>query len=284
MKRFVALCLLSVSTVSFAAERSIYDLMYLPKAGTTYGQTDFNLLKEEVKINGGGKIDVSGYQFEQTIGHSISDRLLLNARLDWVNVEIDPKGGTKSTVEGLSDPSIGARFRAVDEALMVDVIGDFTVGLGDREVDGDETNNRQGGHSLKVGAEVGQKHEGFQWAGHAFLNRNFKAKTKTTGGGGTVEDDAYNGYVFGGSVLQKLAEETYLLGMADVNFDNEYDNDANGTTASSTRYDLSAGVRQLFSPDLMLQVALMYSTTNQDSATFEDQTAWTLNAGLRYQF
>ena len=45
MKRFLAVCLLTVSTVSIAADRNIYDLMYLPNAGTTFGQTDFNLIK-----------------------------------------------------------------------------------------------------------------------------------------------------------------------------------------------------------------------------------------------
>ncbi|HXH30414.1 MAG TPA: hypothetical protein VNJ01_06355 [Bacteriovoracaceae bacterium] len=282
MKHIFALCLLSVSTVSFSADRSIFDLMYLPNAGTTYGQTDFNLIKGETKTPGNDS-EETGYLFQQTLGHSVCDRFLLSAQLDWQNTKTDLDFGPNQKEKGLSDPSLDARYRVVDKALMVDILAGFTFSTGDRKIDGNEFDHIRGGHSLRAGAQVGQKEESFQWAASGIVNRNFKAKTKVTGGG-SFEDDAYNSYGLGASVLKKLAEETYLLGQLAATFADDYDDNNNSKNPSSTTYDLTAGARQILSQDLMFQVALTYTQINQESGQIDSSSKWNLNAALRYQF
>ena len=132
MKKLIALAVLATTTIAHGAERDIFDIMYLPTTGTTYGFT------EGILVNGSfeGETfegDVTGYGLKQTIGHSLSDKLTVQGEINYLSqtADVDADGIDTFTQDkkGLSDPTFTARYRLKDEAQMLDVIGGAKISL-----------------------------------------------------------------------------------------------------------------------------------------------------------
>jgi hypothetical protein len=293
MKTFLALAVLATSAASYSASRDLYDLMYLPNAGTTYGITELAYVKGEFEGKTAGfnfDGDVKGYNFSQTVGHAFTDRLSLQATLDYTKQDADTDvsglGSQTGTTKGLSDPTISARFRVIDEDFRLDILGGGVISLGDQETDtetnGDsEINNRSGGHSLFVGAQLGQKTESFQWSFASILDYNLEGTVDVDGE--TEDFDSSKDLSFLADALFKVAESSFIRPFASVEFTEQVELD-NGEeeTAPSTVYELGGEFRHLISKDVMLKASLDYTSTNQ--ASFDDFTYWTFMAGANYQF
>lgn len=101
MKVLLALAVLTTSAVSLASERAIYDIMYLPSAGTTFGISEAQYSKRTIDADA-GETDISGYGVSQTIGHTLTDRFGLAVSMNYANFEVDPENDTKHDVKGLS--------------------------------------------------------------------------------------------------------------------------------------------------------------------------------------
>ena len=283
MKKFIALAVLATATASFAAS-DIYDIQYLPAAGTTYGFSTGEYFKGEIETDN-GDAEISGPRFVQTIGHSFTDRLSLSASLNYQDLESDPDGGSKSTTSGISDPKVEARFRMMDEAFRWDLVGGAVVSLGDSEVEEDgDSDNLQGGHSLIIGTQLGVKSESFQWSILGQLTHNMESTTDYDGFG-KLDDDSHNELLVRGDILNKLAEKSLLRSHLSIDFTEGYDDEEGDESAAPlTTYEIGTEYQHLLSQDLLLRAGVDYQMLNTSSAQIDNISAWLFRVGANYQF
>lgn len=293
MKKFIALAVLASSTVAFSAESDIYDIQYLPSPGTTYGFTTASMLDQKLEFDPSGEAEISGTIFSQTIGHAFTDRLSVQASINHAELEYDPDGGEKfDWASGISDPTISARFRTVDEKFRWDVIGGATISLGDREIKSDlDSNNYQGGHSLFVGTQFGSKQELFQWSILGQLTYNMEATIDDKALDQEYDSETNNELLVRGDILNKLAEKSFMRSHISVNFTEEVELDDEGTdglvdsfSAPSAVWELGTEYQHLFSQDLLARIGADYRMINQHTSLIEDNTAWVFTVGANYQF
>ncbi|MBA2405804.1 MAG: outer membrane beta-barrel protein [Bdellovibrionales bacterium] len=289
MKVLLALAVLATSATALAADnREIQDIMYLPNTGTTYGFSTIQITNGEEKADA-GDTETTGYNLTQSIGHSFTDRFLLQADLSYADFESDDDsvGGTKTNQTGISDPTISARFRTMDESFRWDVIAGATLGFVDREQDSDgDLNNHQGGSSLFVGTQFGGKSESFQWAILGLLTHNREA-TVDVDGLGDVDLDANNELLTRLDVLSRLGDKSFLRSNVAANFAEGYEDDQSPSqefAAPETTYSIGTEFQHLISKDLMLRAGVDYSIANRSSGQVDDITAWNFLGGANYQF
>lgn len=286
MKKLLALAVLATSTVAYSAS-DIYDIQYLPSAGTTFGFSEAEILKGNIEFKnaGGAETDLNGYKFVQTVGHSFSDKFSAQVSLNYMNLENDTDGEDETTTSGISDPIFQARYRLMDSDFRWDIIGGALVSLGDSEVESDgDTDNWQGGHSIFLGTQFGAKTESLQWAVSAALTHNLEATTEFKDVDEKVKDDANNELLIRGDLLNKLAEKSFIRSHLSANFIEGYDDDADGSTAAATTYELGAEYQHLMSTDLLLRAGIDYTTTNVNSGFIDSYTTWTYRLAANYQF
>lgn len=286
MKAFLALAVLTTSAVSFAADRAIYDIMYLPTAGTNYGATDLGLISQKVKGEGSNSdIDVSGFGLTQEIGRSISDQLLISGEIAYINTEADPDEGSKFDISGLTDLGVNARFRAVESDFIFDVIGGLTLSFADREFESDGDQNVQsGGHGINVGAQFGKKLSNLQWAVKGLLTHNFEADLEA--GNDDFNLDPNNELLLQADLLNKLAEKSYLRSFVSVEFEEgrDIESPSQNFDEAFTTYSIGTEYQHLISAALLGRVGIDYSNYQHDSGDVESDCAFTLHAGATYQF
>jgi hypothetical protein len=286
MKLVLALAVLATSAASVAASRDIYDIMYLPSAGTTYGFTTGNYQKISVDGAGTDDSEIKGYTIEQTIGHSFSDRLSVQGVIDYAAIENDPDtGSTTDSSKGVSDPTISARFRVMDEDFRWDIIGGATLSLMDKKVDvnsnGDaDFDNHQGGHSFFIGTQFGGKTDTFQWALTAQLTHYLESETEvdSSAGNRTFDQDSYNKVLVRGDILNKLGEKSLLRSHLEVNFYHDYQID------DLRDYEIGTEYQHLMSQDLLLRAGVDYAIAEIPSGYFDTFTGWRFTVGANYQF
>lgn len=288
MKKFLALAVLATATSSFAAtDRAIYDIMYLPKAGTAFGLTDFAGLSRTLEDKDDDKTELSGFAVNQTLGYSITDRFALAGSLSYGDYEVDPDGGDKYTIDGFSDPTITAKFRVMEEEYTLDLIGALKISVGDSEVETDgDTDNLQGGHVLDLGVQFGKKTETFQWAVSGTYTRNFERTYDYEGAGnGDVDFDANNEIEFRGDILNKLAEKSFLRSHLAVSFSDELETDDGDSFESpTTDYTIGTEYQHLIDANLLLRAGIAFTMSNHDSGQLDSDNAAVVNFGATYQF
>lgn len=285
MKKFLALAVLATSTVSFAAERNIYDIMYLPNAGTAFGFTEFSYLSRKIEADG-GDLDVSGWGVGQTLGYSFTDRFSLSGSLNYIEGEQDPEGDSSFDVSGISDPTFSGRYRAMDEEMKLDLIGEVYLGLNDNEwdLDGDRDNKR-GGSSLLIGAQLGKIMENFQWAVLGTYTSNGERTIDLEGFPRDIDVEGGDEFLLRGDILNKLAEASLLRSHISVEFTDKEEVDGGGTLfPATTTYEIGTEYQHVCSKDLLLRAGVDYAIANADSNTRDDDTAWTVNLSANYQF
>jgi len=292
MKKLFALITLLLSTgIQAAQDRDIYDVMYLPDAGTVYGFTTLGFGKIKLESDDLGDEDFDGFELDQTLGYALTDRFSLEVNLSYADVEGDPEGGEKyDAVKGVSDPSLLARLRTVDEVFRWDLIGGAIVNFQDREIERDgDTNNTQGGHSFIAGTELGTKTENVQWMVGAFLVHNLESETevKTALGDGTIEYDSNNELVVRTSLLHRLHEKNFLRWRAQANFTEEVGHDREtllSKRAPQSIYEGGLEYQYAASEDLLVRVGGTYQYLNTRTGQIDDFYGWNAYLGANYQF
>lgn len=189
MKLLVAIALICLSSESFA-DSNIYDIMYLPKAGTTYG------ILEASSISGRTKLDeldgeLFGYNLKQVLGHSFSDRFSASLSIAFLRLDqtVEDKPNNIDYISeqsGVHEPGIGVRYRAIDSEFRLDFFGTALLSYGPSKSDTSnkstqeytKTSSNEGQHSFLLGTQAGQKYGMSQWALGVAYQRNL---------GGTVE-------------------------------------------------------------------------------------------------
>ena len=85
MKRLFWFALALAALPILGAERDIYDIMYLPRAGTSFGVSSFGY--SHAHANGSGDIfslSSDAFSMSQTVGHSFTDKFSLSVNMGYL--------------------------------------------------------------------------------------------------------------------------------------------------------------------------------------------------------
>ncbi len=283
MKRLLVLALVAGASSAYAdTSRSLYDLMYLPKAGTVYGISTANLLKGRIMDRSGAnafKIDLDGYTFEQSAGYSLTDAFSLTAKIGYNTIHLDNGG---SDTNGITDPNFQGRFRMIDTEFRLDILASATVSLGDSKEKGNgDTDAKNGGHDVSAGVQLGHKFADWQWSTTALLTHYFEATTDVSGSGKT-KDDAHNGLSLLADALFRVDTAANLKIMTGAILTERYEDNQSGSTPSSNRYLVGWEYQYLVSNDILVRGGLTYSVIKANHIDQND--LFTFSAGANYQF
>ncbi len=256
MKRSLAVVGLTLISTSVLAGSTagIYDLQYLPAAGTVYGESSYAVNDTSIRTDG---VDskINSNTFTQTIGYSVTERILLTASANYLLDESTSVERNKTgSDDGLSDPTIGARIRLMDQAdsgLNFDILPSWTIETGDAEEgSGDKDgNNYSGGHTYGVNLNLGKKEKSHQWM--VFLNSAMLGETESedvTTKDKTKTDSTYN-LTLGAQYLCNFNETTYLSGFFSAARLGELESKVEGDkTTTDARTSLNIGAEYGFTP------------------------------------
>lgn len=279
MKKLIVVSALLASSLSFAAERNIWDLMYLPKAGTIFGQSELAYIDGNVDDKSFDEMtEVTGWGVAQTVGYSLSDKLLVTAELQYLKLDVDST--TDYEKSGISDPEILARYRVMEGEYVLDIVGGAEVSLGETETkSNNDSDNLNGGHILKAGAEFGSLAKYFQWTVAAQYARFLDGEADNAG---TTEDiDAHNIWTFGGSLLTSLSESSFLKFTYAFQIEDSYDIE-NVKQAPTTAHNLGVQYQMLLNENVLGYVGYNFQSSNANGYDTNDYSFFSV--GARYQF
>lgn len=284
MKALFATCLL-VSSVAVCADtgRDLYDVMYLPKANTTYGFTTGTWSKATAETDL-ADVDYDGYMIQQTIGHSFSDSFSLEGSMNYLNLDADMDGGIEANKSGFSDLTVAGRYRLMDASLRLDIVGGALISTGDHEIktDGD-ANNINGGNNYFVGAQIGQKHASYQWS--LLAQYTFHDQTYTDAPGDlNMKEDQYNSGLVRADLLNRLAEKSFLRSHLLANFSEKNVTTDFSTGRGTDTYELGAEYQHLCSENFLARAGVDYQMQDMDASSFDSYNAWKFTIGANYQF
>lgn len=278
--------LLSIITLNgFAATRDVWDLQYLPTAGTVYGQSVVNSLNGRIQTDA-STTSISGFSFTQTAGYSITDRLLLSLSGEYVDSKFKETGSSEvSKTRGWSDPNLNARFRLMDDRFRVDVLAGGILNTGDARTNDSYLSNNKGGNDFNLnggpkvyaGIEAGQKSASFQYAILAQVARTMGATDHFAGE--NENNKAHNDYLLQAFLLNTLAEKVFLKSFASARFRDSHDD-----YAPLTDLQIGTGGLYAFTPQILADLGVGYRQLNFQTGQVDDLHVWTLHAGARYQF
>lgn len=275
----LALAVLAASVVHAQSERDIYDIMYLPKAGTSYGFTTATWVEAGRDLS---NLNTNGYVVEQTLGHALTDDLSLQIGLNYGEIE-SRFGGEKATSLGVSDPTFSGRYRVMDETFRFDLLASVLIGPGAAEQDADgDTNRYNGGAVASLGAQFGQKQKSFQWAVSGIYSRHFKAGEKFNG---EVEtEDAYNAASVSGDLLFKVAEPSIVRTYVSVDFSEQHDSDGSTSYSQGLSERLGLEYQHVCSKNFLFRIGGSYFTTQYGYNITKMSEGYMANVGANYQF
>jgi hypothetical protein len=283
MKRLFWFALALAALPILGAERDIYDIMYLPRAGTTFGMSSFGY--SHAHANGSGDIfslSSDAFWMNQTVGHSFTDKFSLSGNIGYLTSksthELEGYRLTSKQV-GWSDPSLNARFRLSDDGLLWDVMGGALIESGKSYHDQGRSNNKRGVSEFTLGTQVGKKTDSLQWAFHADLTRVGAQETENTSSSGRYvwKLEPYYQCSIGGQLLNRVGSRSFIRSGATFS--------AMGlglTTEDLYKiYRVGTAYEHVCSKDLILRAGINYSVRDT-WLTYIHQIGFTIGAG--YQF
>jgi hypothetical protein len=289
MRSLLALIVLTTTLTSIASTRNVYDVMYLPTKGTTFGISELALFNGKAERSN-SESDISGIGLNQYLGYSIADNFSLTAAMSYIDLVGDVKedggGSSTSAQKGLSDLNLLGKYRILGGTPLLDVIAGVVLSTGENSLDVDsdddtEFSNRDGSHSFILGAQFGHAFEHMQWSFLAQFQRHLEGEWNSDGS--MYDTDAYSELSLRGDVLNKIAEKSFIRSYFDINFSESFDDEnKDEVEPPQTLYTLGAEYQYLLNADLLLKCGLNYSTRN--SANYESFHYWNLIAGANYQF
>jgi hypothetical protein len=294
MKKFaVTLFFASIMTAN-ASDSKIYDLMYLPKQGTNFGITELSIYKglvEEKAQDYDYKGDITGWNFQQAIGRSITDNLLISADINYLHQDtfsryvyndFSPTDEDGSSVKGVGDPSINGRLRIIESEIQLDILGSVLFATGNKIYDGSLQNNKQGGNEVSLGAQAGIKMEDIQVSAGFGITRSLKSTDEDKDYKTKVKNDEHNSYLSEFSGLAKLTDETFLKVLAGCVFSDEYKDNSNGKAASFTQLYAGGELQLLINQDFLLRAG--GTVYDFSTAGLDTYRILILNGAINYQF
>lgn len=289
-------------------KRNIYDLMYLPEAGRIFGESQlgYSNFTQDLSVPAFdiGELQSQSTSFNQMLGYSFHDRFALSVETDYLihrkskfDLEdgVTLTGSTERTAKGLGDPTVSARFRAVDQrdsGFSLDLIPEYTFKSGEDE----EDNNKSGLNSYGLGVQVGKKYNDTQLAFTFEFERSDKNETKNSAGE-KLEDDASIDYNLSFEYQQRLSD----LWLAEVNVTigiSPEETQENKTTAekqeteSRATTSIAGSLIYLVNEDFLLTGGIALGAmsdyevkeTGSSATKYENTSIFVSRVAARYQF
>lgn len=301
--RFLLLAFLLVGSLAQAADRQLVDLMYLPNAGTLYGETAFNFEGSEYNINKAEtQVTTHNTILSQELGFGLTDALYLGVQYEHQLAGEDKiKGGDSVDTLGSLNPSLKATFRVMDQAAAtynLDIRAAYLPDLFDRETSDNDTEYTAayGGAAYKVGARLGQKNGTSHWNFEVNLTLLGEAEAKLEDEKLTKDAsfDIEVAYAFQENMLPWLDFRAHA-GITRVGgYDVESDDSATDDSEYDPNWVADVGVKFLVSPinDTLVVYAAMGGfwskgydiETAGDKDEVRDFKGWKGSVGALYQF
>jgi hypothetical protein len=281
MKRLFWCALALAALPILGAERDLYDIMYLPRAGTSFGSSSLGYsyahAHESENIF---SLTRNAFSMNQSVGHSFTDKFSLSVNMGYLTSKsANELEGYRVTFKrvGWSDPSLSARFRLSDDGLLWDVTGGALIESGKSYQDQQRINNKTGGSAFTLGTQVGKKTDSLQWAFHADLTR-FGEQTheiKHRLFSSILKTEPYYSGSIGGQLLNRVGLRSFIRSRATfsvlgLTFDEPY-----------KIYGVGTAYEHVCSKDLILRAGVDYSVTDS-WLRYLHQIGFTMGAG--YQF
>ncbi len=286
MKRFVIAGLVSIASFSaLAAERQISDLMYLPNQGTKFGETGLGILAGNAKTDEGRSFYM-GYGVNQDLGYALSDNLSLTLGLSMAHVDVKTRSGgnnTFTTQAGINEPTLAARYRALESDLIMDVVGTLQAKIGDQEIDGSRTNGLDGKNAAAVELNLGQKKGNWQYVGVVGLEYNMEGTTKDKANDVKATFKPHLDYKVGAAGQYQMNETTFVRAGVNVDLDSKVKakKNADDLVASNT-FNYSLGLSYRASKDLLLSGS--YNLRDVKSKDVRNSALSIVGVSALYQF
>jgi|GEM_PF-4958245 len=301
--RFLLLSLLLVGSLAQAADRQLVDLMYLPNAGTLFGETAFNLEGSEYNINKAEtQVTTHNTIFSQELGFGVTDALYVGVQYEHqLAGEDKTKGGESVDTLGSLNPSFKGTLRVMDQASAtynLDILAAYLPDLFDRETsDNDkEYTAAYGGAAYKVGARLGQKNGTSHWNFELNLTVLGEAEAKLENEKLTKDASFDLGVVY--AFQENMLPWLDFRAHAGITRVGGYDIESDDAASDDSEYDpnwvADVGVKFLASPltDTLVVYAAMGGfwskgydiETGSDKDEVRDFKGWKGSLGALYQF
>lgn len=291
--KFLIFGLLGVSSLSFAqTQRHIFDVMYVPEAGTALGITEgaYAYGKSTLHSDDVGDVadfELNGYAIQQTFGYGITREFFVSGVISYEvgELKVDPADADSYTQKskGESDPSLNAKYRLVETDYLLDVLAGAVISTGESKLaSADKDGNiKQGGASYSLGLQFGQKISDIQHA-LSFVVTHF-VEAKEDG----VKLNAHNAYDLRFDFLNPLFEKTYLRSFVSFGLNDGFNDEHGVRLEQSTRIGLGSEFQYLCSENLLFRTGLSYlNVENQvyDGLETREDFQLQLLVGANYQF
>jgi hypothetical protein len=314
--KYFALLLVFMAVSAFADpltaknERDVYDLMWLPHKGISFGSSEIKFEDHEFESNvagAPGKIQESDRRFLQNFGHSFTDRLSVTVGTNYLfrrKITFTPDSGSETITEdkGVGDPSGEARWRVLEQgnnSFTLDVVPSLSVSTGKFEQGTGlkQGNNQTGRNNYGARLEAGKKYNKFQWMTFVGYTNYMEAKGNDLTSGDSVTSSSFSSYQAGLKIRAPIDDQFFLAG--GIRYSKESGHTlANGS--GSTKITTPAITHALFEGDLTyitgpkfafiagFQLGAITNYTLVDQANnktqYKDGSITTFSAMARYQF
>ncbi len=278
-----------------ASDSNVWDVQYLPKAGSLYAQSGLSYSSGEAKKS--STTAIFGWSYSQLFGYAPTDRFLLSTRIRISELTYQYISGSRARFTGWSDPSIDTRYRLFDEKFLVDLLGGGIVATesaytnfgGTANAHGSNDLDFLGGPQLYLGLEMGQKFPELQYSLLAQGSRIMNSTTRYKGNP-TESNDPYNIWTFQGTILNNLSQNKWLLRttaltkLVDGYLSQAAETKQKYSTAPLIEYRLGTEIDYVLSRDVMAVAGINYRQFKFNSGTIDHYYIWVSNISLKYQF
>ncbi len=201
MKKVIAVAAaLMASSVQASSGLDFGDLNYFLKSGQFNLTSNISVVNSEVEDEGSNsKFERNGYILDNRFGYGLADNLNVFLGLDYAyDYKTELPGNPRSKNDGLSNPSLGANYRLMnqsDAAVNLDfgVVGTFRIQDAEEGFAGEDGQYNRGNHSLQINSSIGRKwNEANEWRLTAAVTQQFEGETEQSSPAGDtdIETDA----------------------------------------------------------------------------------------------
>jgi hypothetical protein len=302
--RFILLALLSMPVFAQVADRALTDLMYLPKAGTVYGETAFDWSGGQYNQDKTTEVDTHTLIASQELGFGFTDMISVNLSYEHqINGEESTRSGTSERTyvdtEGMMNPTLTGVWRVMEQGSAeynLDIAAAYSPDMVDSEgsSNDEEFTAGSGNATYTIGARMGQKNGTDHWALEAVFQMEGEGETELTNGD-KQETDAYYAMKVGYSMQKNMLP--WMDFRANVNLSRVSSKDVE-ESGTETEYDpywmVDFGGKLLVSPikDTLMAyvgVGMFYSQgfdveSGGTTTEIKDFKGWTASLGALYQF
>jgi hypothetical protein len=310
--KYLITILLLINTVNAAVSKSsgknsINDLMYMPDNDVNYISgglkiySQENISKQALTGTTVSTLEVDTINAHVTYGRNIIDNLFLtgsiNYDLDSDNTTTTSGATQKSNSNGISDPTIEVKYRALTEEKDK-IIFDYKLALSPKLGKSDvasttrDGNNLRGGTETRLAVEIGRKLTTYSLSLEASFTYTGELEVTNLVDNTLTRVKNKMDYVVTFKGQYHFNEDVFLRGAFSFNSLGDYDEKAHSATSIVT-YDTSVTLNftlgYVLNTNTLLNLEYMINNANREvsrvgNLTDQDINTSSINAYVQYQF